>query len=291
VTYVCPNGHDSTAADFCDTCGAKIDATQSGASGAPEASAAPPPTSPGGLACPNCGTENVPESLFCEACGYDFTTGAMPRGTEGAQTGEGGPGGASAAGAESPASGMPSAPPAGVALAPGGAAPGEGEGGRHTCPRRGDPPGIRSGQRHPAGHPTGVGRRGVDRPRLVCRAGSRRPDALARVAGRRAADGPQRAHRPGVGEQAHHPRHRLHHRLRSEPPTRAADDRRDTLVRRGPGSSNGTFVGDAGDALPEDPIEVGPKRELGDDDRIYVGAWTRIVVRPATPEEKAASAE
>jgi len=32
-------------------------------------------------------------------------------------------------------------------------------------------------------------------------------------------------------------------------------------------------------------------RELGDDDRIYVGAWTRIVVRPATPEEKAASAE
>ncbi len=81
MTYVCPNGHDSTAADFCDTCGAKIDATQSGASSAPAASAAPPPTGPGGLACPNCGTENVPESLFCEACGYDFTTGAMPRGT------------------------------------------------------------------------------------------------------------------------------------------------------------------------------------------------------------------
>ena len=40
MTYVCPNGHDSTAADFCDTCGAKMDATQSGASSAPEASAA-----------------------------------------------------------------------------------------------------------------------------------------------------------------------------------------------------------------------------------------------------------
>ena len=56
------------------------------------------------------------------------------------------------------------------------------------------------------------------------------------------------------------------------------------------GSSNGTFVGDAGDALPDDPIEVGPKCELGDDDRIYVGAWTRIVVREATDEEKAAVA-
>ncbi|MBK7612196.1 MAG: zinc ribbon domain-containing protein [Actinomycetales bacterium] len=139
MTYVCPNGHDSTAADFCDTCGAKIDATQSGASSAPEASAAPPPTNPGGLACPNCGTENVPESLFCEACGYDFTTGAMPRGTEGSQTGEGGPGGAAAAGAESPSSGMPSAPPAGVALAPGGAAPGEGEGAAYLPPPRRPP--------------------------------------------------------------------------------------------------------------------------------------------------------
>jgi hypothetical protein len=30
---------------------------------------------------------------------------------------------------------------------------------------------------------------------------------------------------------------------------------------------------------------VGPKRELDDDDRLYVGAWTRVVVRRATPEE------
>jgi hypothetical protein len=51
------------------------------------------------------------------------------------------------------------------------------------------------------------------------------------------------------------------------------------------GSSNGTFVGQASGPLPEDPISVGPKTELGDDDRLYVGAWTRVVVRRATPDE------
>ena len=55
------------------------------------------------------------------------------------------------------------------------------------------------------------------------------------------------------------------------------------------GSSNGTFVGPASGPLPEDPIPVGPRTELDGDDRIYVGAWTRIVVRSATDDEKAAS--
>jgi hypothetical protein len=55
------------------------------------------------------------------------------------------------------------------------------------------------------------------------------------------------------------------------------------------GSSNGTFVGPASGPLPEDPIAVGPRTELDDDDRIYVGAWTRIVVRAATDDEKAAT--
>ena len=29
----------------------------------------------------------------------------------------------------------------------------------------------------------------------------------------------------------------------------------------------------------------GPKTELDDDDRLYVGAWSRVVVRRATPDE------
>ena len=49
-------------------------------------------------------------------------------------------------------------------------------------------------------------------------------------------------------------------------------------------SANGTFIGAASGPLPDDPIPVGPKTEVGDQ-RIYVGAWTRIVVRRATDEE------
>ena len=112
MSYVCPNGHDSTAADFCDTCGAKIDAAAQGLvpeaaqEATPEASAPAAPTS---LACPNCATENVPESLFCEACGYDFTTGAMPRGSE--PEGESAPAGESEPVGASEAGGIPAGAP------------------------------------------------------------------------------------------------------------------------------------------------------------------------------------
>jgi hypothetical protein len=51
-------------------------------------------------------------------------------------------------------------------------------------------------------------------------------------------------------------------------------------------SANGTFVAPATGALPEDPIPVGVKHELAPDDRIYLGAWTRIVIRSATEEER-----
>jgi pSer/pThr/pTyr-binding forkhead associated (FHA) protein len=52
-------------------------------------------------------------------------------------------------------------------------------------------------------------------------------------------------------------------------------------------SANGTFVGSTGDPLPDAPIDPGNRRELADDDRLYLGAWTRIVIRRATPEEMA----
>lgn len=51
------------------------------------------------------------------------------------------------------------------------------------------------------------------------------------------------------------------------------------------GSSNGTYVGPASGPLPVDPITA--KVEVDADDRIYVGAWTRLVVRPATDSERA----
>ncbi|MDN5727325.1 MAG: zinc ribbon domain-containing protein, partial [Propionibacteriales bacterium] len=88
---ICPSGHQSEAEDYCDTCGAPIDpSTQpapapapsaSAASGSmPSASGAPPATvSAQPQPCPNCQVRNSPDALFCEACGYDFTTGSMPR--------------------------------------------------------------------------------------------------------------------------------------------------------------------------------------------------------------------
>src|SRR3954447_20127715 len=91
-TFTCPNGHASTASDYCDTCGVPIPAGAAAApdpgaatpSAPPDASAAPAPASgaaaaPDPQACPNCGSPHDDAALFCEACGYDFTTGTMPR--------------------------------------------------------------------------------------------------------------------------------------------------------------------------------------------------------------------
>ena len=49
-------------------------------------------------------------------------------------------------------------------------------------------------------------------------------------------------------------------------------------------SANGTFVGAATGMLPAMPIPQG-RVELNPGQRIYVGAWTRIVIRKATDDE------
>jgi FHA domain-containing protein/double zinc ribbon protein len=56
------------------------------------------------------------------------------------------------------------------------------------------------------------------------------------------------------------------------------------------GSTNGTYVGEPGRAHPDDALEPQRPRELADDERIYLGAWTRVVVRKATDAEKASAA-
>ncbi|MFV0459866.1 MAG: FHA domain-containing protein [Actinomycetales bacterium] len=45
------------------------------------------------------------------------------------------------------------------------------------------------------------------------------------------------------------------------------------------GSSNGTFVAGAGQPLPDQPLPVSQRRELASGDQIYLGAWTKILVR------------
>jgi len=57
------------------------------------------------------------------------------------------------------------------------------------------------------------------------------------------------------------------------------------LVVKDLGSSNGTYVGGAVDALPKTPVSAGQKQEIRTSDRIYLGAWTRLVIRKAAPGE------
>jgi hypothetical protein len=101
VTTVCPNGHQSATADYCDQCGAKI-----GGAAAPTAdppvpadalpvpadapaaeppAAAPPSAEPvldeaSGQPCPVCGAARVGADRYCEGCGYDFAVAGAPAG-------------------------------------------------------------------------------------------------------------------------------------------------------------------------------------------------------------------
>jgi hypothetical protein len=73
TAYTCPKGHESSEADFCDECGAKI-----GGAAAVSAPTTPEPATTGGDLCPNCGTPRAGSSRFCEDCGFDHTTGKVP---------------------------------------------------------------------------------------------------------------------------------------------------------------------------------------------------------------------
>ncbi len=245
MSVTCPNGHTSEAEDFCDTCGAKIDlAAQPPVPEAEVGAPASPPAEPAGQTCPNCQAVSAPDSLFCEACGYDFTTGAMPRGAvppapdETPQAGE----------VPTPhAPGIPPAVPlewvAEVWIDPEWYAVQDAE---EAMPS----PGL----------PTVV-------PLTIRSALIGRVSASKNII-------------PDVDCTSDSGVSRRHAQLTTDGRRWFVEDL---------GSSNGTFIGAAGGALPEDAIPVGQKRELEDDDRIYVGAWTRIVVRAATDEEKAAA--
>ncbi|MEU5727410.1 FHA domain-containing protein [Micromonospora sp. NPDC047738] len=71
----CPKGHESTTADYCDQCGAPMPGTSTPA---PPAAVAPPAVAPAappadpvaGTPCPVCNTPRT--GRFCEEDGYDF---------------------------------------------------------------------------------------------------------------------------------------------------------------------------------------------------------------------------
>ena len=251
-TTTCPNGHQSASSDYCDTCGAPLDqlpplghssvsgsastgtGTSSGAASTGDVSPATPEP------CPNCALVNTPDALFCEGCGYDFTTGTMPR--ESATTNPLDLGAAPA----QPAAPAPVAPPiqvkwvAEIWIDP------DWYGEQHSdepCPSPGLPVVVPLRSQSLL-----IGRTSRSRnihPEIECSTdiGVSRRQAQLTTDGQRW----------------------------------WVEDLQ---------SSNGTYVAAASTTLPSDPIPPGQRRELGQDDRIYVGAWTCIVVRRATPEEQ-----
>lgn len=258
MTSVCPAGHDSTADDYCDVCGAPIDATavipkQETAGpitpGAPDAG-------PAGQQCPNCGTENVAEALFCESCGYDFTTGSMPRPLsppdEVPAASTGATSGASAAEAAVPAS---AATPTGTSA---GTSPAAGF--RWVVELWIDPAWYEA-QDSPDPLPS---------PGLPDTIPLRSTSVLVGRTSR------SRGIHPDIDCGSDSGVSRRQAQLTGDGNRWFVEDLE---------SANGTFIGSASGVLPEDPIPVGVKRELGADDRVYVGAWTRLVIREATEDE------
>jgi hypothetical protein len=309
MSATCPAGHTSASEDYCDVCGIPIE-SGGGAVGGPGTAPVPtdvPTQAPSGQLCPNCSTQNLPDALFCEACGYDFTTGTMPRSA------------ASATSAAAP-TGQPLAPPDGVAAAP--LAPLEAGGSSPLVPPDGGgptplspPDGAAPTPLTPPGGDAGTSTSAPDVGRTAAGTSVETPDAtpaeldwVAEVwidpAWYEVQESPDTLPSPGlpnivalrsrsvlIGRKSRS--RNINPEIDCEPDT-GASRRQAQLTTDGTRwwiedleSSNGTFVGGASDPLPEDPIPVGVKRELAPDDRIYVGAWTRLVIRAATEEEKA----
>jgi FHA domain len=246
----CPNGHESQATDYCDTCGvAMVGSTQAPGPQPGDTVAVPTvdPHTTGAASdsqeCPNCGVVNTGDALFCEACGYDFTTGTMPR------TDTPAPGPRTGAGQTGDPGGDPQA-----SIAP---------------PLDGDAwvaelwidPQWYAEQTSPDPLPS------AGPPEVI----PLRHTSL--LVGR---ESKSRDIHPEVDCGTDNGVSRRHAQLTSDGTRWWVEDL---------GSSNGTFVAGAVDPLPKTPIEAGVKCEVGPDDRIYLGSWTRLVIRKAAPGE------
>ena len=302
MTVTCPNGHQSQADDYCDVCGSPIDASaqpgtaaasstsaRTTGSYAAEPAAAPTPgaaqaesardsagaAEPESLDCPNCEAQNPPGALFCEACGYDFTTGAMPRvAGDAAAAGQSAEVGDRDAGGEEGAGGVGGVGGVGIGADPSRVqnAPGPATSSVQDAPAReaGSFDWLAEVWIDPDWYRTQEVEDPCPSPGLPVIIPLRSRSVLMGRVSQSRNTHPEidLSSDPGVS--------RRHAQLTTDGTRWFVEDL---------GSSNGTFVGAAAGPLPDDPIAVGPKTELDDDDRLYVGAWSRVVVRRATPDE------
>ncbi len=299
MTYPCPNGHASTADDYCDTCGAPIAAASTLDAPAAARVGAEPPATPAGISppaaagavtCPSCSTDNPAGSLFCEACGYDFTTGTMPRPPDG----EGAPSAldlgpaapvptpdASAPAGSAPAGSAPDA----VKAPEGAPAPDASEASAASAapPQPAAPPvappvpvqWVTEVWVDPDWYAAQESEEACPSPGLPAVVPLSRRSVLV---GRPSAS---RSIHPDIDCSGDIGVSRRQAQLTTDGQRWWVEDLQ---------SANGTYVGAASGPLPTSPLPPGQRHELAEDDRIYLGAWTRLVVRRATPEEQNGSA-
>ncbi|MCC2320982.1 FHA domain-containing protein [Cellulomonas xiejunii] len=287
MSVTCPDGHTSESTDYCDVCGAPIGASGGGGGAAPVGGSAGKAAVPSPSTCPHCGSPAASGALFCENCGYDFTTGvtpvahapssldlgathAVPTVTDpaaGAATPTGAAPGTSATSAPAP---DPLEPPPAVVAPPASSTPSADPASPLTPPPPGsdawvaelwvDPDWYAAQQAEDpmpsVGLPVLIPLR--ERSILVGR-----PSASRNI-------------RPQVDAGADSGVSRRHCQLNTDGHRWWVEDLQ---------SSNGTFVARVGEPLPDDPIRPGQRHELQDGDRLYLGSWTRLVVRKALPGE------
>ncbi|QDW62906.1 FHA domain-containing protein [Oerskovia sp. KBS0722] len=341
MSAICPNGHASESTDYCDVCGEPMGAASgasaavasgsvgAGAAGGSEGAAGGEP-----ITCPHCSFPAAAGALFCENCGYDFTTGSLPEPAGAPSAATPGSVGAAAPGPlDPPASSLdldPVAPPAGSPAAAPSADPLSAPAALTPPvggPEAGDPSSASVGAGDPGTGPlVAPGAPGAPTGPAEGEAASARTGATPSGTGTHLPTPPvpgedqwvvevwidpdwyqaQKAEdplpsaglpglvvlrersvlvgRPSVSRNIH-PQidcgadtgvSRRHCQLNTDGQRWWVEDLQ---------SSNGTYLSPAGGELPIDPIPAGQRREVADGDRIYLGGWTRLVIRKAMPGE------
>ena len=250
MTFVCPSGHDSMSSDYCDVCGLPI-----GAQAAATTPAVPPADVAASVTatCPHCAAGNPPNALFCEACGYDFTTGTLPRPAAPDFSLHSDPTSDPAAGSEAVESSAGVEPVAPLA-------PGLGE--AWVAEVWIDPDWYAEQESSDPLPSAGL-------PQVI------RLATKSVLVGRASVS---RGITPDIDLSTDTGISRRHCQLTTDGTRWWVEDL---------GSSNGTYVGSAVGTVPSQPLAAGAKREIASDERLYLGAWTRIVIRKAQPGELA----